>query len=427
MFKIKSFILLLVVFVFTGCASNPALVKRENDLGISSLTTIDGRELLPNGHFESPTLVAVLDFICPTCTDAAGQVNDWIIPELKDYPVHVVGIARGHEKKDTRLWRDDLNIDFDLVADPDKSLSEKFGSSDIPLFIFVTKSGKVLFQYQGWSSAIGRTLLNDIHYLDDHDYSVDKNVLLDEVFEVSKISAAIDQFPKAIASGIESRKDYIPAELYSDLIDNVNNRLDVEQMKKTIKGVMASHLDYTALEDIKKWSKSTLGKKLLMIEDQSAGLDFIKQVEKYAKSIDKHRPPQHRVELMLKIDQLTSSSEMLTDLDMSSSIDLLTILDSLKPKSEQIGSDRIRAYVFSRQKQIENGNRGSILMMNLYMYRNVSDAEMNQYIDWLESSSGRQFSDLLAAAFKSVLLDYNINIIKGLVPIIEKYRGMQGV
>jgi hypothetical protein len=133
------------------------------------------------------------------------------------------------------------------------------------------------------------------------------------------------------------------------------------------------------------------------------------------------------VELMLKIDQLTSSSEMLTDLDMSSSIDLLTILDSLKPKSEQIGSDRIRAYVFSRQKQIENGNRGSILMMNLYMYRNVSDAEMNQYIDWLESSSGRQFSDLLAAAFKSVLLDYNINIIKGLVPIIEKYRGMQGV
>jgi len=422
---IKRVLLLIFVLGVSACMTTP--LKERAGFELSSMVTIDGKELMPGGQFEKPTLVVVLDFVCSHCKEAASRISDWIVPEVDEYDLNVVGIGRLHEAEDLKLWRNDLGIGFDLVADPDKRMIDQLDTfSGVPAFTFVNESGEVLFRYQSWSSEIGRTLLSDMKYVLDNKESINKNLLVDELFILSRAEDSVNSFPLQMMSGLDARKEHMPDDLYVSLKKNAEANLDIEVMKSKFKMVMASLLDYSTLKEIKGWEQSALGKKLGEMEAQSLNDGFVEQFELFVKSLEQEKPPRHRVELIAKINQLLGGGELMTEVGLTGAIGYLSVVDSLKPQEKQVGFEKIKAHVLSRKADMEKNNRNIAFLSSLYLYQNASDLELNQYIELLETESGRKFVAVYSNSFKRLMNEYNANVLKGLPPILKSYRDMTG-
>jgi len=227
--SMKKYILLIFVVLLSACSSMPE--KRAGDFVFSSLTSIDGEELMPQGRFPSPTLLLVFDHTCSHCNEAMARLNDWVIPELEDYDVDVVAIGRGHGAEDIKRWREEEGLNFKLVEDPDKALSSQLEYPGVPAFKFVDRSGNVLFQYAGWSSNVGRTLMSDIKFILNNKSTVDKNSLINNVLELSSTDENIQSMGRSFAVGLGTNKDKMPAGMYEEILAISDESLDVDEMK----------------------------------------------------------------------------------------------------------------------------------------------------------------------------------------------------
>lgn len=421
-------LILILALLAAGCA--PAtVVKENNELGISSLVSIDGKELLPNGRLKGPTLFVILSFSCPHCQEAAGRISDWIIPEIDSGRFNVIGIGRDHDAEDLKLWREGLNIGFDLVADPRRELADRFmqQDADVPAYIFFDQSGAVAFRYEGWSLETGQALLGDIRFLLDNRRYVNKSRLLDEVLVLTRVDASIDGLSVNISEGFGANTDKIPEGLLLALQKNSEDNLDVESMKSGIRRMMISRLDYTALNDMRNWEKSPLGTKLGEMAGRALKPDFTREHEAYVKRIDSDDPPRLRVELLARLDQLSGSSELMTHIGLVTAIGFMSVMDSLKPREEQAGFDNIRNFVMSRRDGLAANLRGATVVLLMHIYQDASDSELKRLVDFYETRSGQMYSRAVVASLAQLLNEYNANVVKGLPPIMEQYRNVTGI
>ena len=423
--KVNRLFLLILIAALSACAGHP--VKDAPQFKLDSLTSIQGKQLEANGHFKSPTLVMIYTHIEPDSVEALNRFGDWIMPKLSGLNVAYVGIARGHTAADLKLWQEEDHIALDLVADPDMALTDAFDVPAMPAYIYVNENAQVLFQYSGWSSDIGRTLLNDIKYVQKHSHSINKNALVGEVLKMNRFDKTIDEFPETALSEIDGKKDVLPAGLYDALRANIVNNIDVEEDKETVRRMAAAYLDYGTLNDARKWYSSSTGKKLIALEDDSMDGDMQAKYEAYMKSLQRGDIKRQRVELIEKIDQLTGNSRLAMDFLLDGAFESAVIKNALLPREQQLSLDDIRAYIMSQANTVNANIYKYILSQLLYIYHDATDADLDQYIQYLETESGRRLTAVELKGLRETVKNNNKKVMKNLPAILSKYKDIKGI
>lgn len=189
---------------------------------------------------------------------------------------------------------------------------------------------------------------------------------------------------------------------------------------------MASQLDYQALNEVMTWKQTALGQKIGELESRGTDADIMKQLEVYAKRFENERPERHRVELILKIDELSGSTEYLTEMGVISMTGFLSIADSLRSKEEQMGLEKIKAHVMSRYSEMKNANRNMVFISLMYAYQDLSDTELNQYIEYMETKNGRRYNAALVSSYKKITNQYIRDMLTKLAPVFKKFKDTKG-
>lgn len=422
----KTFLFLFLLLGLTACGSTP--VKEQGRFVQASMLSIDGEALVENGRFDAPTLIVALDFACDACKEAASRINAWIMPELKGYDFNVLAIASLHDAEDLKLWRDELKLDFDLVADPDNKITQRLDAvGGTPVFKFFNEAGHEVFSYDGWSTDIGRTLLSDLKYVLDSKSPEDKSALIDELYVLSGVELQVKEFPKQIQAQLDEQAAQLPPALYDDLKKNSDSSFHPEAWESTIKSMIASNVSYASLQNIKEWEESKLGKKFAQVELQSYEDGFTEKLLLYADYLEDNKPPAHRMDLVIEIDDLVGGSSMLTEVGLTGVIGFSAVMNALKPKEEQVPFESISAYFMGMVPQVKQKNQAMLTLSMLYLYQTISDAELNEYIKMLETESGREFSQTTMKAFSTVLNKYNAELMSGLGKVLDGYKDLKGV
>ena len=207
---------------------------------------------------------------------------------------------------------------------------------------------------------------------------------------------------------------------YSDVIRLATQP---ERINEYIKDNLASKMTLPELEQVLKWYKTPLGKKISEIEYNSYAekRDHVNML-RLAFRLTRYQSAT-RANLFARLDEATSSTELMIELQTNLIVQnqILDLILSGSKKVNQASIDKIITnYKDDIDPYLDIFSSHYVFAGFSYTYRGLTIAELEKYIAFSETDAGRHFYSLLRRKSNTVLLDSNKKILTSIVRVINK-------
>ncbi|MGH7205320.1 MAG: hypothetical protein ACREI2_03815 [Nitrospiraceae bacterium] len=255
-----------------------------------------------------------------------------------------------------------------------------------------------------------------------HAAASNKETLAKELMKLSGLEQQIRQIPRQVLAGFDRDGKKLPPQRYTALrrvLSNAYNAQTLEQhVYKRVHGELTSELATKTLG----WLRTDLARKITKLEERASAPQVIQQMQGFAKKLESSPPSQQRLGLARRIDLATDTTELMLDITESSTFGLAMALDAMLPPDQRQGEARLRVQM-ERQRPILREAYQQLSMVNaLFTYQSLSDAELERYVDFLESEVGTQYTMLANTALKDALYEANTHVNRGMVTLFTQWN-----
>ncbi|HTP60809.1 MAG TPA: ankyrin repeat domain-containing protein [Burkholderiales bacterium] len=202
--------------------------------------------------------------------------------------------------------------------------------------------------------------------------------------------------------------------------DILGRSLDPAKMTADIAANMKSNLDAERMARFLELLRQPVALKMAGLESGPLPADVVKDA---SENFRKNPPPVARVKLIQAIDEVTHASELGGELASAMARDMVDVmLDSLQKAGKKVPKEA-RESVAGQLNTMRSQARGNFRSLQNVIYRDVSDAELSEYLKLLDTDTGRWGSDQLAGAIKTVLVSRGSELGKAVAPLALASRG----
>jgi hypothetical protein len=126
-------------------------------------------------------------------------------------------------------------------------------------------------------------------------------------------------------------------------------------------------------------------------------------MQNFANILKSSPPTQERLTLAQKFDEVFESSDLAIKLEIVVFEAMVKAINPLLPVDKRLSEEQLKQVTNDMKTQLQQTARNGVLMGFLYAYRNVSDAELKEYIGFYESETGRWFVRVMNGAVLKVI------------------------
>ena len=164
----------------------------------------------------------------------------------------------------------------------------------------------------------------------------------------------------------------------------VSERFSAEALYARIRLEFERSLDRTKLAKALEWYDAPLGRRITGLELAA----LVSSGEPDA-NLDTERPSARRVVLLQRLDASGAASETTVDITMAIVRSLTRAFQPVLPAAARLSSSQLEAELTeTRNRALEQIRRACLLAM-LFAYRELSDGELDWYVQFVESEAGQ--------------------------------------
>ena len=180
----------------------------------------------------------------------------------------------------------------------------------------------------------------------------------------------------------------------------VAERFAPEALYAKIRAEFQRDLETTRLQKALAWYGSPLGRRIT--EQELAALVSAGGAEALA-DLDRNRPSARRLELIERLDAGGGASETTVDVTIAIVRSLTVAFQPGLPAVAGLSRDQLdRQIAQARGRTLEDMRRICMVSM-LLAYRGLSDDELDQYVQFVESEGGRWYMSVMNSALLSAI------------------------
>lgn len=231
---------------------------------------------------------------------------------------------------------------------------------------------------------------------------------------------------------LDKTKVYKNIEFIPDLIKLLSNTRDATDEEKEINGIFLNALNHTfdleeakklVLEDVVRlnseselklavdWISSPLGKKMLEMADAEYSESFQSSMVEYIDKMRDMPPSKKRQELIAEGMRLSGVVDKTVDTTKKILSGILRGKKLLTPQLKEISDveyeKRIQQAMDDMGYKLSKVVHEEISLRHLYIYRNISDEDLEKNIDFMKTDAGKRFNVIFSSMNK--LYDEVIN------------------
>lgn len=221
--------------------------------------------------------------------------------------------------------------------------------------------------------------------------------LIEELIVLSGLRKALDQIPQQVAMGAKqssgrARDPAAAAEVEKIIVDSFLP----ERFQKTMQEAFSKNFERKRVEALLVTFRGPLAKKMVALEGSEVkGEDLAA----YARGLAAKPLPKERLDLVQQLDTATKSSEFATEIVMATTMSMVR---------GAVAGDAKALADFDRQMEAQRSKmseaiRGAVQLTFAYIYRDVGDAELADYVKVYDSEDGRW---LMALASKALIEEF---------------------
>ena len=240
--------------------------------------------------------------------------------------------------------------------------------------------------------------------------------IVDELIDLSGLKQQIPRLPNEymalfdqVLTGLE-RRHPMPRNVRRDLRQSFVDALSSERFEPQIRSRLLNTISQDTSIATLNWLRSDLGKKITAAEVNVGSSDRSVQLATFMLRLQLERPTPERLQLVRRIEEITQGSELATEAWEA-------IIGAIARALE----GGFRGKSLDRKEKLEEAMapiRGSVkgmfqqaqLFETLFTYQSLTDDELNQYAEFLETPAGRDVTRNINSAVQGVAIEAIQNI-----------------
>jgi hypothetical protein len=257
---------------------------------------------------------------------------------------------------------------------------------------------------------------------------IQNDAQVQELYVKSGLEKQLEQLPLVIqatfeqASQVDKRVQKLPGNVSSIIKASIQQAFKPASLKETVLTEIRAKL---ATQDIKKvlaWLESPLGRKCTQLEEDASTPEALAKMQQYAARIQNSPPSAERLKIIRKLDSAVKGTEGGVELAIDSQVAIALATISTLPAEQQRSLESISREFEKNRPQLEAMVRAQVLLSFLYTYRNLTDAEIQQYIDFAASPGGSKYHSVTEEALKKAFLAGSVRWGKSIGEAIKQMK-----
>lgn len=235
--------------------------------------------------------------------------------------------------------------------------------------------------------------------------------LVQEVYVKSGLEKQMQEVPGSIQASLDlppiagDRLPKPPQQVISLMKSLAPEAFAPEKLKAAMLPEFRAKLKVQDLKTILKWLNSPLGVKCTRLEEEASTPEAYTESHKYAASLKKSPPSAERLKVIQKFDAAVQATKTTVDIVINVQVALALGINASLPKEQQRPLADISRELEKQRPEIEAAMKTETLVSLLYTYKSLTEAEIQQYINFASSPAGVKFRVVADAALKKALIE----------------------
>jgi Uncharacterized protein conserved in bacteria (DUF2059) len=232
---------------------------------------------------------------------------------------------------------------------------------------------------------------------------------LGELIELSGLKQQIPHLPNEYMSivdqllaGLEQKRHAVPKSVRGAIRQSFVEALTPEYLESEIRSRLLGGLSEDTTAATVNWLRSDVGKKITAAELNLRAADTPVQLATFLIEFQLERPAPERLQLARRIEEINQGSEMATEAWEVVSTAVARALDC------ECGTNNLQkleeSLAFMRGSMKGMFHQGRIFEV-LFTYRTLTDEELKQYAEFLETPAGKDVTQIMNRAVQGAAID----------------------
>ncbi|HEY9147448.1 MAG TPA: DUF2059 domain-containing protein [Gammaproteobacteria bacterium] len=216
---------------------------------------------------------------------------------------------------------------------------------------------------------------------------------LDALMQLSGINQQVTEIPGGVVAGMQQSMQQ-GAPISQEQLDKIEQAIlksfQPAAISNTIADELKDALSEAEAQQLLKWFRSDLGKKITAAEEEASSAAAYQEKFAQAESL---LSDEQRVQLARRIDRLVNLTDMTLEFQKGTAIAVFNSLSRAMNPGQPVNSEAFEAKLAENEAAMQQQIEQMVTLSILYNYRNISMDEMNKYMAFLEQPATRKFND----------------------------------
>ena len=239
--------------------------------------------------------------------------------------------------------------------------------------------------------------------------------LVQELYGKSGLEKQMQEVPLSIQAGLDqlpitgNRLPKPPPKVIPLMKALAPEAFAPERLKAAILPELRAKLTNQDLKTVLRWLDSPLGIKCTRLEEDTSTPETYAESHKYAEKLEKSPQTAERLKVLRKFDAAVRATKHSVEIVINMQAALALGINASLPKEQQRPLADISREIEKQRPEIEAAMKMEMLVSQLYTYRSLTEAEIQQYIKFASSPAGLKYHAVADAALKKAFIEGGIS------------------
>ena len=213
------------------------------------------------------------------------------------------------------------------------------------------------------------------------------------------------------------------SEVDNKVLDIIKDSFDPGSANKKLIAYSKKRMNKQIVAEVLAWFKTPLGRKITDAENVTSSAEAQKDMVRYISNLQNNPPSQDRVLVLEKFVEASGVVEISADMGIKLLKGMNVSINLALPEERRIDKERIETIIEKAKPALVQQLRHQLTLGSYFIYRNISNEDLEGYIAFLKSDSGSKFfkigTDAVISIFVEHFADIGGEIASTLPPIVK--------
>lgn len=227
-----------------------------------------------------------------------------------------------------------------------------------------------------------------------------------DVLTASPIDDIVGQYPAMMSQGIRDglkQSGQVPPMVADTIGYVVSSSYRAEDIERRLVASLDESLTSRQLEEVYAWYQTPVAQKISRAEITASAPSAWSEMRNRAGELNESYKGTAREKLFDRFDRASRATETTVDTTIAVQLGLATAMAALS--SDSVHYERLRQRLENQRGMLQGMVGQQVYDSYLYTYRDISVQELGLYLDFLESESGKRFTEVVTESIQASITD----------------------